>query len=136
MDNSVNARQVLFGQIFRFVVVGTIGFVLNAAMVEILARACGPLYAQLIAFPAVATVTWYLNRRYTFGASNKPITHEWMSYILANTLGWVANNGVYVLLVLHVALAFRHPSIAVAAGSLAGMVFNFSISRVAVFKSS
>lgn len=130
------ARRALLGQIIRFGIIGTIGFVLNALMVEMLAPLCGPLYAQLIAFPVVATAMWYLNRRYTFGASSRPIVQEWLSYILANTLGWVANNGLYVLLVLHWALAFRHPSIAVAAGSLAGMIFNFVMSRAAVFKTS
>jgi putative flippase GtrA len=134
MGEVMSARASLLGQIFRFVIVGTIGFVLNALLVEGLARSWGPLYAQLVAFPVVASVTWYLNRRYTFGASDRPIVHEWLRYVFANTLGWAANNGVYVLLVLHWSEAFRRPSIAVAAGSLAGMVFNFAISRIAVFK--
>lgn len=136
MERARGVRSQLLGQIFRFAVVGTVGFVINAILVELLAHAWGPLYAQLLAFPIVATLTWYLNRRYTFGASSRTIVHEWFRYVFANLLGWAANNGVYVLLVLHLAVAFRHPSIAVAAGSLAGMVFNFGISRVAVFRNA
>ncbi|HTH59857.1 MAG TPA: GtrA family protein [Paraburkholderia sp.] len=136
MSTDTAARRALLAQMFRFGIVGTIGFVLDAVMVELLAPVCGPLYAQLVAFPVVVTAMWYLNRRYTFGASNQPIVREWLSYVLANTLGWVASNGVYVLLVLHCALAYRHPSIAVASGALAGMVFNFVVLRAAVFKDS
>ncbi|WP_343669776.1 GtrA family protein [Paraburkholderia heleia] len=127
-------RSKLLGQIFRFAVVGTAGFVVNAVLVELLAHAWGPLYAQLLAFPIVATMTWYLNRRYTFGASSHTVLQEWFRYVFANLLGWAANNGVYVLLVLNLAIAFRHPSIAVAAGSLAGMLFNFGVSRAVVFR--
>jgi putative flippase GtrA len=131
-----NPRRALFLQLGRFVVVGTVCFALNAILVELLVKHCGPFYAQVIAFPIVASVAWYLNRRYTFGASDRSVFHEWMHYIFANLLGWVANNGVYVLLVIKSSLASRHPAIAVAAGSVVGLVFNFVISRVFVFRSA
>ncbi|HEX7936727.1 MAG TPA: GtrA family protein [Paraburkholderia sp.] len=129
-----NPRRALFRQLGSFVVVGIVCFALNAILVELLVRHCGPLYAQVIAFPIVASVAWYLNRRYTFGASDRSVVQEWMHYIFANLLGWVANNGVYVLLVFKLSLAARHPAIAVAAGSIAGLVFNFVISRAVVFR--
>lgn len=129
-------QSQLLGQMFRFAIVGGITFVINAIVVELLVHAWGPFYAQCLAFPLVATMAWYLNRRYTFGASNRPIVHEWFRYIFANLLGWAANNGVYVLFVLHLPIAYQHPSIAVAAGSLTGMVFNFAMSRAAVFRSA
>jgi putative flippase GtrA len=49
-------------------------------------------------------------------------------------LGWAANNGCYLWMVFSVPLAYQHPAIAVAVGSLAGMVLNFSASRLIVFK--
>jgi putative flippase GtrA len=134
MPDSGNARRALFRQLGSFVVVGTVCFALNAILVELLVKSCGPLYAQVIAFPIVASVAWYLNRRYTFGASDRSVVREWMHYIFANLLGWVANNGVYVLLVFKLPIAARHPAIAVAAGSIAGLAFNFVISRAVVFR--
>jgi putative flippase GtrA len=121
-------------QFFRFFLVGTAGFVVNAGIVEVLAHSTSPVIAQMLAFPVAVTVTWWLNRRYTFGASRHAIHHEWLRYVFGNLFGWIANNGVYFLLVLHSAMAYRHPSIAVAAGSIAGMFLNFSMSRWLVFQ--
>ena len=59
---------------------------------------------------------------------------EWIRYVLANALGWAANNGLYFALILSVPLAYRHPVLAVAAGSIAGMSFNFATSKWIVFR--
>ncbi|MBU9126043.1 GtrA family protein [Burkholderia multivorans] len=120
-------------QFMRFFVVGILGFLVNAGVVGIVSRFAGPLVAQVFAFPAAVTVTWWLNRRYTFGASRYAAHHEWMRYVLANALGWAANNGMYFYLVLHFSLAYRHPTLAVAAGSIAGMLLNFTGAKFLVF---
>lgn len=123
----------LLGQIWCFGLVGVAGFAVNAGLVEILARFIGPVMAQIIAFPVAATVTWWLNRRYTFGASERTLLSEWLRYVLANSVGWLANNGVFLLVVFAFPIAYANPSIAVAAGSVAGMVFNFIGTRRIVF---
>lgn len=120
-------------QFMRFAVVGIVGLVVNASIVGLWTQSGSPLVAQAIAFPAAVTVTWFLNRRYTFGASRYAVHHEWMRYVLANALGWAANNGTYFYLVLHVAFAWKHPMVAVAAGSIAGMLLNFTGSKFLVF---
>ncbi|MBD9359375.1 bifunctional glycosyltransferase family 2/GtrA family protein [Methylomonas fluvii] len=124
----------LLGQMWRFGLVGIVGYMVNAGLVESLVLNMGPLRAQMLAFPAAVTVTWWLNRRFTFGASRHAIHHEWLRYVLANMLGWSANNGAYLWMIFSVPLAYQHPALAVAVGSLAGMVLNFSASRLLVFK--
>lgn len=129
------AETPLLGQMGRFVLVGTAVFGVNAVLVELLVTGMGPLWAQVIAFPLAATLAWWLNRRYTFGASGSGLRREWLRYMLANGLGWLLNNGVYLLCVDRFPLAALHPSLAVAAGSIAGMVANFILSRQLVFRS-
>jgi len=124
----------LHRQILRFGIVGVIGFIINAGIVVWLSTSIGPFLAQLIAFPCAATATWWLNRRYTFGVSRHLWHHEWLRYVSANALGWGANNGIYFAIILKFPFAYNHPSIAVAAGSLAGMSFNFVITKWIVFK--
>ena len=131
---SVPANQALYRQIWRFGLVGVVGYIVNAGMVEMLVQSMGPVKAQMWAFPAAVTVTWWLNRQFTFGASAHRLHHEWLRYVLANLLGWAANNGCYLWMIFSVPLAYQHPAIAVAVGSLAGMVLNFSASRLIVFK--
>jgi putative flippase GtrA len=120
-------------QALRFGLVGTAGFLVNAGIVAALAGPAGPVRAQAAAFPVAASVTWWLNRRYTFGASGRSWQGEWLRYLGANALGWLANNGTYLLLVLSLPWAAGNPVAAVAAGSLAGMAFNFACSRKLVF---
>ena len=129
-------RRGLIEQFLRFAVVGVAGFIVNAGIVEWLAPGSGPYWAQVVAFPAAVSATWWLNRRFTFAASGLPAHHEWLRYVLSNLLGWVANNGVYYGLVLGSPLAYEHPALAVAAGSLAGMFLNFAGSRWLVFNNT
>lgn len=130
------AGSPLLGQMGRFSVVGTAVFGVNAALGELLVAGVGPLWAQGLAFPVAATLAWWLNRRYTFGASDRSLRREWLHYILVNGIGWLLNNGVYLACIYRFALAARHPSLAVAAGSLAGMVANFILSRQLVFRTN
>jgi putative flippase GtrA len=126
--------KAMLPQFLRFAAVGVVGFVVDAVIVEALKQCAGPLVAQLLAFPVASTVTWALNRRFTFGASELPLVREWLRYVFANLFGWAANNGTYAWLVFHVGVAYRHPVLAVAAGSTAGMFFNFGASRLLVFR--
>lgn len=126
-------RQLL-SQLFRFALVGAIGFIVNALLVELLALYTGPVVAQLLAFPVAATSTWLMNRRFTFAATAPASFSEWRKYLLANTAGMVANNGFYFLTVLSSDFAYKHPVIGVAAGSVAGLFFNFVATRAYVFK--
>ncbi|WP_446809408.1 GtrA family protein [Methylomonas sp. 2BW1-5-20] len=133
-DSAEAKNRDLLQQIWRFGLVGVVGYVVNAGLVESLVLSMGPIRAQMLAFPAAVTVTWWLNRRYTFGASHRSIHREWLRYVLANTLGWAANNGAYLWMIFSIPMAYQHPSLAVAVGSVAGMVLNFSASRLIVFK--
>ena len=123
-------------EIVLFSLVGAAGFVVDAAIVWALTRSgANAIIAQAIAFAVAVTVTWLLNRQFTFARHASPNRlREWMHYVAANSLGAVVNNGVYVLLVLTVAMFSKEPVLAVAAGSLAGLVFNFTASRAWVFR--
>ena len=126
--------RLLASQVLRFGAVGIAGFAVNAGLVALLAGTAGPVAAQLFAFPAAVTTTWSLNRRYTFHPRGERLLREWLRYVLANALGWAANNGAYFAAILSVPFAYRHAVVAVAAGSLAGMVFNFATSKWIVFR--
>ena len=130
---SLGIDSVLRGQLWRFSLVGAAVFVINAGLVEMLAPFLEPVGSQLIAFPLAATAAWWLNRRYTFGASGLAPHREWLQYVLANSVGWLINNATYLVMVFNLSLAYTHPFIAVAAGSLSGLTANFFLSRRMVF---
>ena len=130
---SAAASAGLMRQMLIFGIVGTIGFAVNAVALQIALLAFGPITAQFIAFPFAVTATWWLNRRYTF-RSELPWRREWMRYVTANFIGWIVMNGTYVALVVSSTFIHAHPVIALAAGSLAGMTFNFAVSKWVVFR--
>ncbi len=127
-------RGSVVDHMLRFGTVGVIGLIINVSIVVSLAPRLGAIAAQAVAFPAAASATWWLNRRHTFGASSRTWHAEWLRYVSANMIGWMANNGVFLFLIFEFAGIHRNPAIAVAAGSLAGMIFNFAISRWIVFR--
>lgn len=126
------------GQFLRFAVVGTVGFLVDAAVLTLAVAGAGlgPYVARLVSFAAAATVTWYLNRRFTFAAHREGTgaMRQWTRFLAVNALGACINFGVYAALIHTVSLARQHLLLAVAAGSIAGLASNFTMSRAFVFR--
>lgn len=129
------ARQHLCAEFLRFGVVGTIGFCFDTATVYATRRALGLYGAGVAAYFIAATVNWGLNRAWTFrGRGAGPAHRQWMRFLAANLLGFTLNRGTYAALIATSRLAVAYPVLAVAAGSLAGMLVNFTLSRRLVFR--
>jgi putative flippase GtrA len=59
---------------------------------------------------------------------------QWGRFLLVNLVGFAANYGTYAALLGTSPVVARHPVLGVAAGSLAGMMLNFALSRRLVFR--
>jgi putative flippase GtrA len=117
-------------QFWRFAIVGTAAFVVDALVLQIALPLAGLHAGRLVSWTVAATFTWYLNRRFTFaGAEAARRATQWLGYLSANALGGLANYGTYAALVESLPLAREHPTLGVAAGSIAGLVLNFLLSR-------
>lgn len=131
----VSREPRLMGRLLRFGLVGVVGFIVDAGLLQIMVQWGGisPFSARLGSFMAAATTTWWLNRCFTFRARNQANGKEWMRYIAAMMLGGLFNYGVFAAVLLWLPLALRQPWLAVACGSLAGMAVNFYTSSRFVF---
>lgn len=118
-------------QLLKFAVVGTVGFGVDAGvlMVGLRGLGWGPYGARLLSFVAAVTVTWWLNRRFTFAVQQAPTQAEWLRYAGLMLLGGAVNYGVYALLVATLPWVREQPWLGVAAGSVAGLGLNFLTSR-------
>jgi putative flippase GtrA len=126
----------IHNQFFLFALSGLAGFIVDASIVWILTKhSINAIPAQGVAFFAAVLVTWILNRKITFA---RHASHKWqrelMHYVAANSVGATVTNGVYVFLILNTDFFNRSPVFAVAVGALAGLIFNFVVSRIFVFK--
>jgi putative flippase GtrA len=124
-------------QFLRFALVGTIGFLVDAAVLYALmfGLGAGPYLGRAGSFLAAASATWLLNRVYTFRAAERSDPRrQWLRFVGFMLLGGAVNYGVYAAVV---SIGPDHPVVplaGVAAGSLAGLAVNFTTSRLFVFR--
>lgn len=130
-------RLRLPGEVFRFGIVGIVGFAIDAGVLTLgLLAGTGPWFGRALSYVVAASATFGLNRAWTFrGAErSRPLAHDWGLFLLVNLVGFACNYGTYAALIAGVPLMRDLPVLAVAAGSLAGMVGNFVLSRKYVFR--
>ena len=123
-------------QFVQFAAVGAVGFVVDATVLSaiIFLSGASPYSARVGSYLVAATATWWLNRRFTFrDASDLRPLRQWRRFLAANVTGAVVNYVVFATLIGVWPLAPLQPVLAVAAGSAAGLVFNFRVSRALVF---
>ena len=94
-------------------------------------RYSGRLFSYLVA----ATFTWWANRKWTFtDASRRRAIRQWARFLLANAPGGLVNYLVYAALITFNQTAHEWPVLAIGAGALAGLTFNFTVSKLLVFR--
>ncbi len=127
---------MIHGEFPRFCAVGVVGFIVDAGLLQIFAGLLGmdPYGSRVISFLTAATVTWLLNRRYTFSADKDARPHkEWARYISINAFGGGLNYLTYALCVSQFSLVHRYLFLGVAAGSAFGLLVNYMASKYLVF---
>ena len=119
----------------KFGIVGTIGFLVDVGLLYLLLYlGAGPHLGRLGSFLGAATTTWFLNRVFTFrDAARGPRGRQWLRFVAVNSLGALANLGTYLLVITFGPPSELLPGIGVAAGSIAGLALNYTLSRRFVF---
>jgi putative flippase GtrA len=138
MSVFTTGRFPLLGEILRFGIVGVVGFVVDAGVLTLGLRAgTGPWLGRVLSYVVAATVTFSLNRAWTFRTADRsrPMMRDWSMFLIINLVGFLCNFGTYAALIATVPLVRELPVLGVAAGSLAGMAGNFLLSRRFVFRS-
>lgn len=128
-------RRETLRQFLRFSAIGTGGLAVDTAVLYSAMYGLGIGYyiARGMSWLSAATFTWSMNRRFTF-RDDRPLLTQWLKFLAANAVGGLINYGVSGLLVHFSAVVAAHPFIAVGAGSIAGLGFNFTASKWVVFK--
>ena len=128
---------MLTRQFLRFAVVGGVGFLIDAAilMLAIDVLHVGLYAGRALSFLIASTAAWALNRNFAFRhAASESRAAEWLRYMFSNTIGGSVNVGTYAWLVLQSPIVREHPILGVACGSVAGMLVNFTLLKIFVFR--
>lgn len=126
-------------QLLAFSVVGVVGFIVDSAVLyTAIALGLGLAGGRVVSYLAAVTVTWALNRRYTFAdRSEHALLKQWARFAFTQLAGASVNLGsYYVLLHTNRAVIARWPVLGVAVGSLAGLSINFVVAKIYVFGTS
>ncbi len=128
-----------FLRFFKFGIVGTLGFVVDSAVLLFGTDILGldPYSARIISYVVAASTTWAGNRFFTFQDRPKaPAGRQWSLFVAVCAIGFAINYGTYVLLLNTMPIVREFPVWGVAAGAIAGMFFNFVASSRFVFSKS
>jgi putative flippase GtrA len=124
-------------QFALFCLSGCLAFVIDGGLTQLWVSLVGldPWSARALAFPVAVTFTWWFNRHITFRVVHAAsLWREWTIYAGTQLFGWALNLGCYALLVLSSDLVANWPVIAVAAGSLVGLLANFLGAKHVAFR--
>ena len=119
------------GDKLRFLVVGSIGFAVDGGILLILNSFADwtPLAARAVGFPIAVSVTWWLNRIWTFeGGRTLPVRRQYLLYLLIQLAGLALNFSIFAMLI-QLQLFMTWPIAALAVASVAAMFVTYVLSR-------
>lgn len=126
--------------ILRFAIIGALGLPVDAGVLWLMTHKAGldPYSGRIVSWLCAATFTWIGNRYFTFrGARARGVAgtvKEWLRFLVANAVGGLVNVGLYSTLVRFAPPPANNLYIALILGVLAGLIFNFTLSKKLVFK--
>lgn len=134
-------RRYSTSRFLRFASVGATGFLVNEAALAVAHELMhmGNHAAWFFGFAISVTFTWWGNRKLTF--ADKASDHhigilaEWARFVATNSFGAAANFAIYVLCIHYAPWPLSTPYLALAAGTIVGLFFNFAAAKTLVFRS-
>jgi putative flippase GtrA len=128
--------------LLRFAFIGGCGYLLAVILLAFFTHGLKLDFAAANALTIFLTMicTWLGNRYVTFYASRAHgaagIAREALKFLGANAVGAVVNYTAALALVRFAPAPFNNGFVAQACGVLAGLAFNFTLSKTLVFKGS
>jgi putative flippase GtrA len=133
---SLDSTRQLMARLLAFGLVGGVGFVVDAGVLQLLFSQWGmsPLGARAISFPLAVTATWILNKHVTFrdrapGRSGR----GYALYFVGQIMGALVNVAVFIVALRIWPQFADRPLIPLAFGSAVAMFFNYLWSSLLVF---
>lgn len=119
-----------------YVVVGSVGFAVDGGIMQALFSLLSwdALAARAISFPAAVTVTWILNRNWTFNRYETKVSHKkYALYLMTMIVGSLVNVLVFAATIHLVPMTQAYPLVALAVGAGVALVLTYSVSTYVIF---
>lgn len=136
-DPSFTMDHITRTRFLKFSGIGVVAFSIDVVAFQATLSLLGmsPYVARVVSFAVATSAAWWLNRTFTFhDAHNGRPDLQWARFFAANLVGGTVNYAVFVVMIATLAIAAAHPVLALAAGSVSGVFFNFTAYRRYVFR--
>jgi putative flippase GtrA len=126
-------------QIILFGISGVAGYIVDASVTILLEQLVGVYVARIPAFVGAVTLTWIMNRSFTFKGydpHHPSLLVEYAHYVSLMVAGLAVNYLTYAVSITYLQHLDYGVLVCVGLGSLAGMFVNFITSKKLLFKNS
>ena len=124
-------------QFIKFAMVGAVGFFLDAFTLLWLLEINWTLFSgRMASFACAVSVTWYLNRMWTFnqvGVVKLTVVQQYGYYLTVQVIGAGINIGTFFLVIYWFPMTGVQPLIPLVVGSLVAMGFNYILAKKVVY---
>ena len=138
MDVRTFLMQLIPKGSLLFGLIGGVGFLVDGGILTLLTSwfLMNVYTARAVSFPVATVVTWYLNRSFTFKshAASNISKEEYVRYFVVQIGGSLLNLSVFIILIYFFSWMEGLPIVPLAVGAVFGMVFNYTFSRIWVFR--
>ena len=137
MDFKLLCSKIFNKEVIYFGIIGIIGFIVDAGFLLTLKGIIGLYVAKVISFILAVITTWLLNRKLTFKKSPSGMAagREVIRYFSVMLIGGAANYLAFYCSTKGSLFIYNNPILGVAIGSIIGMLFNFTLSKMLIFRS-
>lgn len=116
-------------QFSLFVIVGSVGFLVDGLAFVSLLTVLGVHFSRIISFLIAVIVTFLLNKKFTFAKPEGSLT----KYVAGQSVGMLLNFSIYEVTILLLGKGALDVTVAFLLGSATAMVFNFLFAKKIVF---
>ncbi|WP_443640344.1 GtrA family protein [Candidatus Njordibacter sp. Uisw_039] len=130
-------NAILKFQFIRFAVVGAFGFFVDGlGLVLLIAMDWSLFPARAVSFACAVSITWYVNRMWTFnkmGVAKARVVKQYGYYLTVQLIGAGINFGTFFLVIYWFPYTGSQPLIALAVGAVVAMGFNYVLAKKVVY---
>jgi putative flippase GtrA len=121
-------------QFTKFAVTGGLGTITNLLIFFLCVDKAGlpEIPVSIFCFLIAGTQNYIINHKWSFADKTKPSIKKWASFLGASLLGLAVNIAVMTFVIAHFAPPYKF--IAQACGIAAGMIINFTLSKLFVWR--
>ena len=126
-------------QFHRFLAVGALGFLVDFSVLYLAVHygKFGLISGRVLSFIVAATVTWKINRQFTFPGAHVATAicavRQWLRYMCTTAIGGAINIGIYQVWLNVSDYSTVNLFLATVAGSAIALAVNFTLSKYIVF---